>query len=248
MRFRLFGFPVTISPTFLILGLFLIDSNLGWQGIVSWVTAAFASVLIHELGHAIAVRRAGGVVQGITLHALGGLTAWADPAKKINWGKRIGIAAAGAGLGFVVAGSLFTLVRLGLFGESTAVIIRSPFQVFLGEAAARGQWSAFFLGAFIWVTMAWGLINWLPIGGLDGWQILAELLERWLPSRGRMTAAVIGVVVALGAGWFMISIGLRFGAFVLVLFSIQTLIAERARKAQAALRPTAPEVPPPVEG
>ena len=67
-------------------------------------------------------------------------------------------------------------------------------------------WGVFFLGAFIWVTLAWGLINWLPIGGLDGWHILAELLERWLPGRGRRAAAVIGLVVALGAGWFLFQI------------------------------------------
>lgn len=229
MTFRLLGFPITISPTFLILGLFLLDSNLGVAGIASWVGAAFASVLVHELGHALAVRRAGGVVQGITLHGLGGLTAWSDPARRIGWGMRIGIAAAGAGLGFIVAGGLFGLVRLGVFGENAAATIPSPFRVFLGDAAARGQWGIFFLGAFIWVTIAWGLINWLPIGGLDGWHILAELLERWFPGRGRNVAAVIGVLVALAAGWFLLQAGFRFGAIILVLFSIQTLMAQRTR-------------------
>jgi Zn-dependent protease len=229
MTFRLLGFPVTISPTFLILGLFLLDSNLGWQGITAWVGAAFASVLTHEMGHALAVRRAGGVVQGITLHGLGGATAWADPARRISWTKRIGIAAAGAGLGFLVAGALFGLVRLGVFGPTSSAVIQSPFRVLLGDAAGRGQWGVFFLGAFIWVTIAWGLINWLPIGGLDGWHILAELLERWFPGRGRGAAAVIGLLVALAAGWFLLQMGLRFGAIILVLFSIQTLIAQRAR-------------------
>lgn len=249
MRFRLFRFPVTISPTFLFLGVFLIGSNLGWKGIAAWVSAAFSSVLIHELGHAFAVRRAEGMVQGITLHALGGATAWADPNNRITWSKRIGIAAAGAGLGFLVAGFLFGLVRLGVFGESAAQIIQSPFKIFFGDAAAAGLWLVFFLGAFIWVSIAWGLINWLPIGGLDGWHILAELLERWFPGRGRMTAAMIGVLVALGVGWFFLRIGLRFGAIVLVLFSIQTLMAERARTARAADQlPTAPDVQPPVEG
>jgi Zn-dependent protease len=249
MSFRLFGFPVTISPTFLILGVFLLDSNLGWQGIASWVGAAFASVLIHEMGHAFAVRRAGGLVQGITLHGLGGATAWVDPQRRIGWGQRIGIAAAGAGLGFLVAGALFGLVRAGLFGEAAAAIIDSPFRVFLGEAAATGAWGIFFLAAFIWVTMAWGLINWLPIGGLDGWHILAELLERWLPGRGRNAAAVIGVLVALGAGWFLLQTGLRFGAIILVLFSLQTLIAQRAStrvrdEVRPGSVPPATELPP----
>ena len=227
VSFPLFGFRVTISPTFLILGLFLLDSRLGAVGLLAWVAAAFSSVLIHELGHAFAVRRAGGVVEGITLHALGGATAWSDPAGRISWGRRIGIAAAGAGLGFLVAGTLYALVRFGTFGDAASTLISSPFQVYLGDAASLEMWGVGFLGAFIWVTLAWGLVNWLPIGGLDGWHILAELLERWLPGRGRRAAAVIGVVVALGAGWFLFQNGIRFGAVILVFFAIQTLMSTR---------------------
>jgi membrane-associated protease RseP (regulator of RpoE activity) len=95
--------------------------------------------------------------------------------------------------------------------------------VFLGEAARAELWLVFFLGAFIWVTIAWGLINWLPIGGLDGWHIMAELLEKWLPGRGRRVAAVIGLVVALIAAYFLFRAGLQFGAIILVLFALQTL-------------------------
>jgi len=227
VSFPLFGFRVKISPTFLILGLFLLDSGLGAAGLVTWVGAAFSSVLIHELGHAFAVRRAGGVVQGITLHALGGATAWSDPSNRIGWLRRIGIAAAGAGLGFVVAGVLFGLVKLGVLGSDANTLIQTPFRVFLGDAARDELWGVFFLGAFIWVTIAWGLVNWLPIGGLDGWHILAELLERWLPGRGRKAAAVIGLLVALAAGWFLFQIGIRFGAVILVFFAIQTMMSVR---------------------
>jgi hypothetical protein len=228
LSFRLFGFKVTISPTFLILGLFLLDSRLGIGGIVAWVGAALASVLVHELGHAFAVRRAGGVVERITLHGLGGATAWADPSHRIGWGKRVGIAAAGAGLGFVVAGALFGLVRLGLFGEAASALIPHPFQVFLADAARLEMWGVFFLGAFIWVTIAWGLINWLPIGGLDGWHILAELLDRAMPGKGKLMAAVIGVLVAFGAAWFLFLNGIRFGAVILIFFAVQTLASVRA--------------------
>jgi Zn-dependent protease len=223
LNFRLFGFPIRISPTFLILGLFLLDARLGWQGILAWVGAAFASVIIHELGHAFAVRGYGGRVESITLHGLGGATAWTDPARRITWGRRIGIAAAGAALGFVVAGFLYGLVRAGVFGRAAELVIASPFRVFLGTAANEGLWFVFFLGAFIWVSIAWGLINWLPVGGLDGWHILAELLEKWLPGRGRRVAAVLGLVVALIAAYFLYTNGMTFGAIILVLFAVQTL-------------------------
>ncbi|CAN5137059.1 site-2 protease family protein [soil metagenome] len=223
MSFRLFGFPIRISPTFLILGLFLIDTGLGWQGITAWVGAAFASVIVHELGHAFAVRGLGGRVEQITLHGLGGATAWTDPLRRITWGRRIAIAAAGAGLGFIVAGILFALVQGGLFGRAASLIIETPFRVFLGTAAAEGLWAIFFLAVFIWASMAWGLINWLPIGGLDGWHILAELLEKWLPGRGRRAAAVIGLIVALIAAFFLFRLGMRIGAVILVFFALQAM-------------------------
>ncbi len=223
MKFHLFRFPVRISPTFLVLGLFLFNSRLPWQGIVAWVAAAVVSVMIHELGHAFSVRRVGGMVHEITLHGLGGATSWSDPNKQVSWGERIGVSAAGAGLGFVVAGILYGLVQLGAFGRQAQAVIETPFRVFLGDAAGAELWFVFFLGAFIWVTIAWGLINWLPVGGLDGWHIMAELLERALPGRGRRVAAIIGLLVALVAAYFLFRAGFRFGAIILVLFSLQTL-------------------------
>jgi Zn-dependent protease len=239
LRFRLFGFPIYVSPTFLILGVFLLDSPIGAQGILSFVAAAFASVIIHELGHAFAVRQTGGVVQQITLHGLGGATSWVDPHGRINWSRKILIAAAGAGLGFVVAGILYLMVRAGLLGQAASRVIISPFQVALGTAAGEGWWGVFFLGAFIYVTIAWGLINWLPIGGLDGWHILSELLEKWLPNRGRMLAAIIGVLVAAGAGWFLFSRGYRFAPIILMLFALQAFSGGRGVQRQP--QPAPPE-------
>ncbi len=232
LRFRLFGFPVYISPTFLILGVFLLDSPIGAQGIIAFVAAAFASVIIHELGHALAVRQHGGVVQQITLHGLGGATTWIDPLGRINWSRKIYIAGAGAGLGFVVAGTLFLMVRAGFLGSAASAVIVTPFQVALGTAVREEWWGVFFLGAFIWVTIAWGLINWLPIGGLDGWHILSELLEKWIPNRGRMVAAVIGLVVAAGAGWFLFNEGYRFAPIVLMLFALQAFAGARTPRAR----------------
>lgn len=240
LRFRLFGFPIYVSPTFLILGVFLLDSPIGAQGILAFVAAAFASVIIHELGHAFAVRQHGAVVEQITLHGLGGATTWIDPHGRINWSRRIYIAVAGAGLGFVVAGILFLMVRAGLLGNAAATVIVTPFQVALGTAAQRDWWGVFFLGAFIWVTIAWGLINWLPIGGLDGWHVLSALLEKWLPNRGRLVAAVVGLVVAAGAGWFLFTQGFRFAPIVFMLFALQAFAGVRTPRARQPDPSTAP--------
>lgn len=76
---RPFGIPVTVHPLFLALAAGL----LVWQGLTGgWAGAVagsalgvgvFGSVLLHELGHALAARRLGIRTHHITLHPLGGL-------------------------------------------------------------------------------------------------------------------------------------------------------------------------------
>jgi membrane-associated protease RseP (regulator of RpoE activity) len=223
LRLRLLGFPVDLHASFLLLGVFVLDEGLGAIGIGLWILAAALSVLVHELGHALTARHAGGSVRGITLYGLGGLTVWTDEAKAVGWGRRIWIAAAGAGLGFVVAGILFALVRVGVFGQAAQLVIESPYIVYLGTAADRGLWGTFFLGSFVWATFFWGILNWLPVGGFDGWHMLAEVMNRWFPRAGLKAAAVIGVVVAAGFGWWAFMQGYTFAPILIVFFSLSTL-------------------------
>jgi stage IV sporulation protein FB len=243
LELRLFSFMVQIHPTFLIIGVFVIE--LGPIGIALWILAALSSVLIHELGHAFTVRWAGGRVHRITLYALGGVTLWTEiPGHPVGWVRKIGIAAAGAGLGFVVAGALLGMVRLGVFGTQASEFIVSPINVYLGNAIAGELWLVFFLGAFIWVTFVWGLINWLPIGGLDGSHVLTELLERWFPRQGRMAGAVIGLAVAIGAGYYLYQRGFRFAPLIFVLFAMQQFSRVRQRPPGPA-QTAAPDAEPP---
>ena len=61
LNFRLFGFPVRIHPLFwlgaVLLGGWTFDLGLEYAAI--WVAVVFVSILVHELGHAIAFRTFG---------------------------------------------------------------------------------------------------------------------------------------------------------------------------------------------
>ena len=124
---------------------------------------------------------------------------------------------------------VFGLVKAGVFGEITALIVESPFTVYLGDSLFLEHWLSFFLGTFIWISVVWGLLNWLPIGGLDGSHMLASVLEKVLPGRGRFHAALIGLIVAIAAAWWFYDRGYRFAPIIFLLFAFQEFSAARAQ-------------------
>src|SRR6266436_412360 len=76
LNFEILKFPVRIHPYFWLVGLLL---GLGATGeedkgiqLLIWFVALFTSILIHELGHALMIRRFGRDAH-IVLHAIGGL-------------------------------------------------------------------------------------------------------------------------------------------------------------------------------
>ena len=216
LAFPLFGFAVRVHLTFLILLVFVLDSGLSGTSIALWMAAAFASILLHELGHAFTARRYGGQVQHITLYAMGGLTAWIPPAS-MTWRQRFAVSAAGAGAGFLVAGAVWVGVDTGLFGTVAQRLIPTPWGAYLGSL--DGFPLQFFIGAFLWVTVVWGAINWLPIGGLDGSHMLREVLRRFVGDSADLHAAIIGLVFAVGAGVVFASWGFQLAPLLFLFFA-----------------------------
>ena len=157
LRFRLFGFPVRVSPMFwLISALFgsSIALQIGLQYLLLWVACMFFSILLHELGHAIAFRVFGSPSE-IVLHGFGG----AAQGYRLNrpW-KRMLVALAGPAiqLGFAVA-------------------------VYAGEIAFRlsaiHPVLAVAVNFLLWMNFVWALINLVPLLPLDGGVVLREVLE-----------------------------------------------------------------------
>ena len=96
---RLLGFPIEVNPSFLLLlGLVLMFSG-GLTGLYV-VLLGFASVLLHELGHAVVARRLGVRIAGIELRFFGGAAKMIDAprtpgdeiaiADRVDAGKRLG--------------------------------------------------------------------------------------------------------------------------------------------------------------
>ncbi len=89
----------------------------------------------------------------------------------------------------------------------------------IGIAIGQGDLLALGVAVFIWVSIVWGIFNWVPIRGLDGHHMLARILDATLPPKpSAVTLRVISIVVGLGvAVWAWIT-GQRFVAlFVLLL-------------------------------
>jgi stage IV sporulation protein FB len=69
----LVGVPIRVHPLFWILAVFVGGFTPDPVRLLIWVAAVFVSILIHELGHALAMRRFGQPSR-IVLHLMGGLT------------------------------------------------------------------------------------------------------------------------------------------------------------------------------
>jgi Zn-dependent protease len=144
----LLGFPVEINASFLML-LGVMYFWLGGLVGVFLVLLAFASVLLHELGHAVVSRRLGVPVSGIELSFFGGAAKMVELPKSAN--HEIAIAAAGPIVSLVLAGLGFALDRLTAF----------PIFELLG-------WTNLLIAGF----------NLLPALPMDGGRILRALLTR----------------------------------------------------------------------
>ena len=136
----------------------------------------FVSILGHELGHAIAARRHGIEVDGITLWLLGGLARLKAQAPTPR--AELEVAAAGPGASFLIAGAFA--------GSAIALDATTDFRL----AAAGLSWLAI-------TNILLGGSNLLPAAPLDGGRVLSALLwYRWGEAeRARLFSARVGLVV-----------------------------------------------------
>lgn len=190
-----------------------------------WIVAAFASILIHELGHAFAFRFYG-IDSHIVLYQMGGL---AIPGAGLIWGRQgrrttltdsnqIVISAAGPAiqiLAALIVGTLGMLMGLNVHTfQWVAGLLQinipsmpPPSNVFVHCAVN------FFVNLSIW----WAILNLVPVFPLDGGQINRHVIGAVTGRDGLITACQIGMIVSLlMAVWLYQSLGAPIAALMFV--------------------------------
>jgi Zn-dependent protease len=220
LTFKLFGFPISVHFTFLIVVVFVLGIGLDGAELALFGLAAFLSILLHELGHALTARAFGAKVMGIVLQTLGGVTYWQPAGASTRGWPRFAIAAAGSGLQVLVGLGLWAAISMGWFGSLLQVAMRHPLDGTVFQIGIfSNEYGLFFVGVFTLVSIIWALFNLLPVGGFDGAHMLRELLEMRFPETAWLHALMIGLATAGIASWLLYNAGYEFAPVVLLLFA-----------------------------
>ena len=188
---RVAGIELRIHATFLLLlaWLALVDyratgTTAGAALGLLFTLALFASVLLHELGHALAGRRVGVPTRDITLLPIGGVARLEYIPEKPR--QELGIALAGPAVTLLIVLVLWLALRLA--GQPVMVT---------RDVIARGNAGAFF-AQLMWLNVTLLVFNLLPAFPMDGGRVLRALLAlRTDYLRATELAARVGRVFAL---------------------------------------------------
>jgi stage IV sporulation protein FB len=207
LNWRMGRIPVRVHPMFWVVTIILGFEELhdGFQFLLLWVAVVFVSILIHELGHVL-MGRVFGTDGHIVLYSFGGLAVGSNGMSN-RW-QRMAVSFAGPLADFLLVGVLFLVLRLFL-----PAYFRAAVDYLLSFADRdQGIWRLYWttlpgraIDDLIWINLAWGLVNLLPIWPLDGGQISRDFITWATPRNGVRASLGLSVVVAgliaLNAAW-----------------------------------------------
>lgn len=199
-EFTVLGFPVRLEFSFfLVSGLLALGRPVAF--IISWIGVVLVSILVHELGHAVAFRFFGQRAT-IRLYAFGGLTYGSS--STLNRGERIAVSLAGPLAAMAVLGVPAMIVQRDMVLTSwTAVVIVSDLK---------------------WVNIGWSIFNLLPLLPLDGGHVAEEILQaRYGVTRGWRHARVLSIATALVAAVWAYQAGLGYGVMLVLFLGLMSL-------------------------
>jgi Zn-dependent protease len=185
-----------------------------WTGGAAVALLVLMSVVVHELGHAIAALRAGLGVRGMALSFFGGATDLVDAPRSPGSAAAIAVAGPVASLGLAVAFAVTHIVLVELDADALTAVIPAMAAV---------------------ANLAIAALNVLPGLPLDGGHLLAAVVW-WLTGRatnairvaarvGRALAIALGAIAMIGSASGDAGIGLWCALIAVVMWCD----AERAR-------------------
>jgi len=195
------GITVRVHVAFLIfIVIELLLSNqstgLGLGPMLMLLSCLFGVVLVHEFGHCLACRRAGGTADEILMWPLGGL-AYCRPENR--WTAHLITAAGGPMVNVVLLAILVPTIGIWT-GQWWGVAIPNPLSLHVPPAAAA-PWLLMVLYLLNAVSLILLLFNLLPVFPLDGGRIFQALLwPRFGYVRSMRYAVRAGYVGAIGLG------------------------------------------------
>ena len=223
---RLAGIDIAIHPSWLVIA-FLVTYSLaaaafprqfpGWETGLYWTVAAvtaalfFASVLAHELSHALVARRFGLKVEGITLFIFGGATSIDSDSRTPR--EEALIALAGPAMSIAIG---VVLIGADLFVDQPQL------QALVG-------WLGF-------INILLGLFNLIPGFPMDGGRVLRALIWKLRGDRLSATrsAAGVGRLFAYGLIGFGVFVALSTDIFSGVWLALIGWFLSNAAEATAA--------------
>jgi Zn-dependent protease len=201
--FRLFGFPVSVRPGFLVFLLLIVVINGPELGV--WLAVFMGGfTLLHELGHAVAAR-ATGATASIALEFFYGYASFVPSRRLARW-EQAGISFAGPAV--QIAAGTVVLLAAGI----------NPLDI---DQAVRDaeHWQM----ALWWAGPVIGAFNLIPLLPFDGGNIVFVAIERLLGRRARAVMAWGSLAVTAGV---LAVMALKPELQPFVLFAIFPLIAQ----------------------
>lgn len=176
-----------------------------------WLAGSIAGfTLLHELGHAVAARRAGATAE-ISLDFLAGYASYTSPKPLSRW-TEAGIALAGPGIHITAGVTVLLLMGVSPFETSRAA----------HTAGSTAVW---------WAGVAIGVFNLIPVLPLDGGNVVTAVLDQFTNGRARRfmmyaslgltAAAAIAVAVSSELRGFLVFVGL------LLMMQLQMVVEDR---------------------
>jgi Zn-dependent protease/predicted transcriptional regulator len=190
--FSLFGVPVRLHFTFILLVIFLVVTDLGSKqssaSYALFLLGLFASVLLHELAHAIVGLRVGVRTTEIIMFPIGGVSRME---RMLQPSEELWISLAGPAVNVVIATAIFGYMFFS--HQAVPIKLADLLQPTDANVVARLAYGNLLLAAF----------NLLPAFPMDGGRILRALLSYVRPEdEATRIAAWMGRMLAISMGLY----------------------------------------------